>query len=74
MIKAPFGRFLHSSKCRRLVGLLLHVDRVSGLMIMDLEDEKVVDRSKRLGVVSGYSQLRAVLGISCCGKGLRVIG
>ena len=32
-------------------------------MIMDLEDEKVVDRSKRLGVVSGYSQLCTVLGI-----------
>src|SRR5215471_3124 len=32
-------------------------------MILDLEDEKVVDSSKRLGVVSGYSQLCAVLGI-----------
>jgi hypothetical protein len=32
-------------------------------MIMDLEDEKVVDSSQRLDVVSGYSQLCTVLGI-----------
>jgi len=32
-------------------------------MILDLEAEKAVDSSKRLGLVSGYSQLCAVLGI-----------
>jgi len=32
-------------------------------MILDLEAEKAVDSSKRLGVVSGYSQLCAVIGI-----------
>ena len=32
-------------------------------MIVDLEAEKAVDSSKRLGLVSGYSQLCAALGI-----------
>jgi hypothetical protein len=32
-------------------------------MIVDLESEKSVDSSKRLGIVSGYSQLRTALGI-----------
>ena len=32
-------------------------------MILDLEAEKVVDSSKSLGLVSGYSQLCAVLSI-----------
>ena len=32
-------------------------------MILNLETEKAVDSSKRLGIVSGYSQLRASLGI-----------
>src|SRR6516165_7664837 len=32
-------------------------------MIPDLEAEKAVDSSKRLGVVSGYSQLCSVIGI-----------
>ena len=32
-------------------------------MILNLETEKVVDSSKRLGIVSGYSQLRTALGI-----------
>ena len=37
-------------------------------MIADLEAEKTVDSSKRLGVVSGHSQLRTALrirGIIC---------
>jgi hypothetical protein len=32
-------------------------------MILNLETEKTVDSSKRLGNVSGYSQLRTTLGI-----------
>ena len=32
-------------------------------MILNLETEKAVDSSKRLGIVSGYSQLRTTLGI-----------
>jgi len=32
-------------------------------MILNLETEKVVDSSKRLGILSGYSQLRTALGI-----------
>ena len=32
-------------------------------MILNLETEKAVDSSKRLGIVSGYSQLRPPLGI-----------
>ena len=32
-------------------------------MILNLETEKAVDSSKPLGIVSGYSQLRATLGI-----------
>ena len=32
-------------------------------MIVDLEPEKAVDRGKRLGIVSGHSQLRTALGI-----------
>jgi len=32
-------------------------------MILNLEAEKTVDSSKRLGIVSGYSQLRTTLGI-----------
>src|SRR5271165_1179750 len=32
-------------------------------MILNLETEKIVDSSKRLGIVSGYSQLRTTLGI-----------
>ncbi len=32
-------------------------------MILNLETEKAVDSSKRLGIVSGYSQLRTALGI-----------
>jgi hypothetical protein len=43
--------------------LLLYFERVSRLMILNLETEKAVDSSKRLGIVSGYSQLRPVLGI-----------
>ena len=32
-------------------------------MILNLETEKVVNSSKRLGILSGYSQLRTALGI-----------
>jgi hypothetical protein len=32
-------------------------------MILNLETEKAVDSSKRLGIVSGYSQLRPALSI-----------
>jgi hypothetical protein len=32
-------------------------------MILNLETEKAMDSSKRLGIVSGYSQLRTALGI-----------
>ena len=32
-------------------------------MILDLETEKAVDGTKRLGVVSGYSQFRTTLGV-----------
>ena len=39
--------------------LLLHFEGVSRLMILNLETEKAVDSSKRLGIVSGYAQLRA---------------
>jgi hypothetical protein len=43
--------------------LLLHFEGVSRLMILDLEREKAVDSSNGLGVLSGYSQLRAALRI-----------
>ena len=43
--------------------LLLYFERVSRLMILNLETEKAVDSGKRLGIVSGYSQLRTALGI-----------
>jgi len=48
---------------RRLGVLLLYFEGVSCLMILDLEAEKAVDSSKRLGVVNAYSQLCAALGI-----------
>jgi len=41
----------------------LYFEGVSCLVILDLEAEKAVDSSKCLGLVSGYSQLCAVLGI-----------
>jgi hypothetical protein len=46
-----------------VIGLLLYFEGVSGMMISDLEAEKAVDSSKCLGIVSGHSQLRTVLGI-----------
>ena len=33
-------------------------------MILDLEAEKAADSSKRLGIVSGYAQLRAAHRVS----------
>ena len=41
-----------------VIVLLLYFERVSRLMIQDLETEKAVDSSKCLGIVSGHSQLR----------------
>jgi hypothetical protein len=38
----------------------LHFEGVSRLMILDLEAEKAGDSSKRLGIVSGYTQLCTV--------------
>jgi len=46
-----------------VIVLLLYFEGISRLMILDLEAEKAVDSSKRLGIVSGYSQLRTALGI-----------
>ena len=46
-----------------VIVLLLYLEGVSGLMLVDLESEKAVDSGKCLGIVSGHSQLRAVLGI-----------
>ena len=46
-----------------IIVLLLYFDGISRLMILDLEAEKAVDSNKRLGIVSGYSQLRPTLGI-----------
>jgi hypothetical protein len=46
-----------------VIVLLLYFEGVSRLMIVDLEAEKAVDRSKCLGIVSGHSQLRTALGI-----------
>jgi len=43
--------------------LLFHFEGVSRLMILDLEAEKTVDSSKRLGIVSDYAQLRSAHGI-----------
>ena len=41
----------------------MYFEGVSCQMNLDLEAEKAVDSSKRLGLASGYSQLCAVLGI-----------
>ena len=46
-----------------IIVLLLYFDGISRLMILDLEAEKAVDSNKRLGIVSGYSQLRTTFGI-----------
>ena len=46
-----------------VIVLFLYFDGVSRLVIVNLEAEKAVDSSKRLGIVSGYSQLRTTLGI-----------
>jgi hypothetical protein len=43
--------------------LFLYFEGVSRLVIVNLEAEKAVDSSKRLGIMSGYSQLRTTLGI-----------
>jgi hypothetical protein len=46
-----------------IIALLLYFEGISRMMIPDLEAEKAVDSSKRIGIVSGHSQLRAALGI-----------
>ena len=46
-----------------VIVLFFYFDGVSRLMILNLEAEKAVDSSKRLGIVGGYSQLRTALGI-----------
>ena len=46
-----------------VIVLLFYFEGTSRLMILDLEAEKAVDSNKRLGIVSGYSQLRPTLGI-----------
>src|SRR5271166_4464962 len=46
-----------------VIALLLYFERVSGLMILNLEAEKAVDSSKCLGIVSSYVQLRTARGV-----------
>jgi hypothetical protein len=51
-----------------VIVLLLYFEGVSRLMVSDLEAEKAVDSSKRLGVLSVHSQLRtalSILGLIC---------
>jgi hypothetical protein len=50
----------HEAPCRNL---LLLFEKISRLMILDLEAEKAVGSGKRLRVVSGYAELCAVRGV-----------
>jgi len=55
---APFAEDLPPLKLQLssgVIALLLYFERVSRLMILNLEAEKAVDSSKCLGVVSGHS-------------------
>jgi hypothetical protein len=49
----------------KIFKLLLHFQRISSLMILDLEAEKAMDSRKCFGVVSGYPQLCTMLSILC---------
>jgi len=46
-----------------VIALLLYFERVSCLMILNLEAEKAVDSRKCLGIVSSYVQLRTARGV-----------
>jgi hypothetical protein len=51
-----------------VIVLLLYFEGVSRLMILNLEAEKSVDSSKRLGILGSYAELctaRRVLGLIC---------
>jgi hypothetical protein len=52
-------------KCSLVAAATLHFDGVFSLVIADLEAYKAVDSSKRLSIMSGYSQLCNVLGVLC---------
>jgi hypothetical protein len=53
----------YSVESSGVIVLLLYLEGISSLMILDLEAKKSVNSNKRLGIVSGYSQLRTVFGI-----------